>query len=62
VFGKGNRVVIERVDKWDWDGSSTWQLKLHACGMFELTEDGKIYESQTGLFPSKRKLDSVASF
>ena len=44
VFGKGNRVITERLDKWDWDGSGTWQLKLHVCGMFELTEDGKIYE------------------
>ena len=44
VFGKGNRVVTERLDKWDWDGSNTWQLKLHVCGMFELTEDGKIFE------------------
>jgi len=44
VFGKGNRVITERLDQWDWDGSNTWQLKLPVCGMFELTEDGKIYE------------------
>jgi limonene-1,2-epoxide hydrolase len=44
VFGSGNRVITERLDKWDWDGSGTWQLKLPVCGMFELTEDGKLYE------------------
>lgn len=44
VFGKGNRVITERLDQWDWDGSNTWQLNLHVCGMFELTEDGKICE------------------
>lgn len=44
VFGKGNRVITERLDQWDWDGSKTWQLKLPVCGMFELTDDGKIYE------------------
>ena len=44
VFGMGNRVITERLDQWDWDGSNTWQLNLHVCGMFELTEYGKIYE------------------
>ena len=44
VFGIGNRVLTERIDQWDWDGSNTWQLELKVCGMFELTEDGKIYE------------------
>jgi limonene-1,2-epoxide hydrolase len=44
VFGKGNRVLAERLDQWDWDGSNTWQLKLPVCGMFELTENGKICE------------------
>ena len=44
VFGHGDRVITERVDQWDWDGSGTWQLQLPVCGMFELTEDGKIYE------------------
>lgn len=44
VFGKGNRVITERLDQWDWDGSNTWQLELHVCGMFELSSDGKIIE------------------
>ncbi len=44
VFGHDNKVITERLDQWDWDGSNTWQLKLAVCGMFELTEDGKIYE------------------
>ena len=44
VFGKGNRVITERLDQWDWNGSGTWQLKLPVCGMFELTEDHKIVE------------------
>ena len=44
VFGNGNKVITERLDQWDWNGSGTWQLQLPVCGMFELTEDGKIYE------------------
>lgn len=44
VFGHSNKVVTERRDQWDWDGSGTWQLTLPVCGMFELTDDGKIYE------------------
>jgi limonene-1,2-epoxide hydrolase len=44
VFGHDNKVITERLDQWDWDGSGTWQLQLPVCGMFELTEDGKIYE------------------
>ena len=44
VFGHGNKVITERRDQWDWDGSGTWQLVLPVCGMFELTDDGKIYE------------------
>lgn len=44
VFGFGNRVITERLDQWDWDGSGTWQFQLPVCGMFELTEDGKIHE------------------
>jgi limonene-1,2-epoxide hydrolase len=44
VFGHGNKVITERLDQWDWNGSGSWQLKLPVCGMFELTEDGKIYE------------------
>ena len=44
IFGHGNKVVTERRDQWDWDGSGTWQLVLPVCGMFELTDDGKIYE------------------
>ena len=44
VFGSGNKVLTERLDCWDWDGSGTWQLQLPVCGMFELTPEGKIYE------------------
>ena len=44
VIGSGNKVLTERLDCWDWDGSGTWQLKLPVCGIFELTPDGKIYE------------------
>ena len=44
VFGHENKVITERLDQWDWDGSGTWQLKLAVCGMFELTDDGKIIE------------------
>jgi limonene-1,2-epoxide hydrolase len=44
VFGSGNKVITERLDQWDWDGSGTWQTKLPVCGMFELTDEGKIYE------------------
>ncbi len=44
VFGFGNRVITERLDQWDWTGSGTWELELPVCGMFELTDDGKIYE------------------
>ncbi|MEX2482096.1 MAG: limonene-1,2-epoxide hydrolase family protein [Gammaproteobacteria bacterium] len=43
-FGNGNKVITERVDQWDWSGSGTWEMSLKVCGMFELTEDGKIYE------------------
>ena len=38
----GNKVVTERHDCWDWDGSG-FTLKLPVCGMFELNEAGKIY-------------------
>lgn len=43
-FGNGNQVITERVDQWDWSGSGTWEMELKVCGMFELTEDGKIRE------------------
>jgi len=43
LFGSGNKVVTERLDCWDWDGSG-FTLKLPVCGMFELNEAGKIYE------------------
>ena len=29
VFGKGNRVITERLDQWDWDGSNTWRSEEH---------------------------------
>ena len=44
VFGHENKVITERVDRWDWTGSGTWELELKVCGMFELTFDGKICE------------------
>lgn len=44
VFGHENKVITERVDQWDWNGSGTWQMELKVCGMFELTENGKIIE------------------
>lgn len=44
VFGHGNQVLTERLDQWDWTGSGTWQTLLPVCGMFELTDDGKIRE------------------
>lgn len=44
VFGHGNQVITERVDRWDWNGSGVWQMELKVCGMFELTEDGRIRE------------------
>jgi len=42
LFGSGNKVLAERLDCWDWDGSG-FTLKLPVCGMFELNEEGKIY-------------------
>ncbi|MGD9601039.1 MAG: limonene-1,2-epoxide hydrolase family protein [Gammaproteobacteria bacterium] len=44
VFGHENKVITERVDRWDWNGSGTWQMELKVCGMFELTENGRIIE------------------
>jgi len=44
LFGYDNRVLTERVDQWDWNGSGTWQMELKVCGMFELTANGKIIE------------------
>ncbi len=44
VFGHENKVITERLDQWDWNGNGTWELQLPVCGMFELTEDGKIHE------------------
>lgn len=43
VLAQGNKVVTERLDQWDWDGRG-FNCKLPVCGIFELTEDGKIYE------------------
>lgn len=43
-FGHENKVITERVDQWDWNGSGVWQMELKVCGMFELTENGKIIE------------------
>ena len=44
LFGHENKVITERVDRWDWTGSGTWELELKVSGMFELTENGKIIE------------------
>ncbi len=44
LFGHENKVITERVDRWDWTGSGTWELELKVCGMFELTENGRIIE------------------
>lgn len=43
-FGHENKVITERVDRWDWSGSGTWEMELKVCGMFFLTDDGKISE------------------
>jgi limonene-1,2-epoxide hydrolase len=43
LFGSGNKVLTERLDCWDWDGSG-FTLKLPVCGMFELNKAGKIHE------------------
>ena len=40
-FGRGNTVVTERMDCWDFDGNG-WGLKLPCIGMFDLNDDGKI--------------------
>jgi len=44
IFGYENKVITERLDCWDWNGSGTWQLKLPVCGMFEISVNGHIYE------------------
>ena len=41
-FGRGNVVVTERLDCWDFEGKSTWGLKLPCIGMFDLNDEGKI--------------------
>ena len=41
-FGRGNVVVTERLDCWDFEGKPTWGLKLPCIGMFDLNDDGKI--------------------
>jgi limonene-1,2-epoxide hydrolase len=43
VVARGNKVVTERLDQWDWDGKGL-NCKLPVCGIFELTDEGKIYE------------------
>lgn len=43
-FAHENRVITERVDRWDWSGSGKWEMELKVCGMFELTVNGKIIE------------------
>jgi len=41
VFGRGNTVVTERMDCWDFNGEG-WGLKLPCIGMFDVNEEGKI--------------------
>ncbi|KAI9014099.1 hypothetical protein DFJ74DRAFT_276774 [Hyaloraphidium curvatum] len=43
-IGKGDTVVAERTDQWDWSGSGHWEMELHVTSIFELTPDGIIYE------------------
>ncbi len=40
-FGRGNVVVSERLDLWDFDGNG-WGLALPCIGMFDVNEDGLI--------------------
>jgi len=40
-FGRGNTVVTERLDCWDFDGQG-WGLKLPCIGMFDVDDAGKI--------------------
>lgn len=40
-FGKGNVVVSERLDLWDFDGNG-WGLALPCIGMFDLNDEGLI--------------------
>lgn len=44
LLGHELKVITERADRSDWTGSGTWELELKVCGMFELTENGKIIE------------------
>lgn len=43
-FAYENKVITERVDRWDWSGSGRWEMELKVCGMFEITVNGKIIE------------------
>ncbi|WP_221796152.1 limonene-1,2-epoxide hydrolase family protein [Aquisediminimonas sediminicola] len=43
-FAYENKVITERVDRWDWSGSGKWEMELKVCGMFEVTVNGKIIE------------------
>ena len=40
-FGRGNTVVTERLDCWDFDGNG-WGLKLPCIGMFDCNAAGLI--------------------
>ena len=40
-FGRGNVVVSERLDLWDFDGKG-WGLALPCIGMFDLNDEGLI--------------------
>jgi limonene-1,2-epoxide hydrolase len=42
VFARGNTVVTERMDCWDFKGGNHWNLKLPCIGMFELDTQDKI--------------------
>ena len=43
-FAYENKVITERVDRWDWSGGGKWEMELKVCGMFEVSVNGKIYE------------------
>jgi limonene-1,2-epoxide hydrolase len=41
VFGRGNTVCTERLDRWDFDGKGVG-LELPCVGMFDVNDEGKI--------------------
>lgn len=41
-FGRGNTVVTERLDCWNFHGTDGWDLELPCVGMFDVNPAGKI--------------------